>query len=198
MRSLHGVLHGGLWIGFHGLPEFTLGLPPRGGPDANFERPWFFNVFLNKKLPQHDKFHNRFQDWKIPPSSSLKLVEFETYYMKPNPPLFFRQQNMQWARNMVHSHFTLCLRFRDYLNGFPNTQWYNLWMRVKGSSPLQGHGSWLMCEVAPKPPDSTHTSKTCLPPTLLILRKFLDWPLDFRSSCLDPQGKWGPSLQASS
>ena len=35
--------------------------------------------------------------------------------MKRNPPLFFRQQNMQWSCNMVHSHFTLCLRFRDYL-----------------------------------------------------------------------------------
>ena len=40
MKSLHGVLHGGLWIRFHGLPEFTSGLPPRGGPDANSRRPW--------------------------------------------------------------------------------------------------------------------------------------------------------------
>ena len=35
-------LHGGLWIRFHGLLEFTSCLPPRGGPDANFGRPWFF------------------------------------------------------------------------------------------------------------------------------------------------------------
>ena len=42
MKSLHGVLYGGLWIRFHGLREFTSGLPPRGGPDANFGRPWFF------------------------------------------------------------------------------------------------------------------------------------------------------------
>ena len=78
------------------------------------------------------RFQNRFQDWQILPSSSLKLVEFETYYMKPNPPLFFRQQNMQWARNMVHSHFTLCLRFRDYLKRLSQHPWYGLWMRVKG------------------------------------------------------------------
>ena len=44
---------------------------------------------------------------QTPPSSSLKLVEFETYYIEPNPPLFSRQQNMKWFRNIVHSHFTL-------------------------------------------------------------------------------------------
>ena len=68
----------------------------------------------------------------MPPSSSLKLVEFETYYMKPNPPLFFRQQNMQWSRNMVHSHFTLCLRVWDYVKRLPQHPWHGLWIRVKG------------------------------------------------------------------
>ena len=34
----------------------------------------------------------------------LKLIEFETYCVEPNPPLFFRQQDMQWSRNNVHSH----------------------------------------------------------------------------------------------
>ena len=58
----------------------------------------------------HDIFHNRFHDMQTPPSSCLKLVEFETYYIEPNPPLFLRQQHMQWSRNMVHSHFTLCSR----------------------------------------------------------------------------------------
>jgi len=38
MKSLHGVLHGGLWIRVHGLPEFASGPPPRGGPDENYER----------------------------------------------------------------------------------------------------------------------------------------------------------------
>ena len=92
--------------------------------------------FLMCFFSQHDifqgRFHNRFQDWQMPPSSSLKLVEFETYYMKPNPPLFFRQQNMQWSRNMVHSHFTLCLRFRDYLKRLSQHPCYSLWMRVNG------------------------------------------------------------------
>ena len=40
-------------------------------------------------------FQNRFQERQTPPSNSLKLIEFETYYIKPNPSLFFRQQNMQ-------------------------------------------------------------------------------------------------------
>ena len=35
-ESPHGVLHGGLWIRFQGIPEFSSGLPPRGGLDANF------------------------------------------------------------------------------------------------------------------------------------------------------------------
>jgi hypothetical protein len=39
MKSLHGVLHSGLWIRFHVLPEFSLGPLPRGGPDANILRP---------------------------------------------------------------------------------------------------------------------------------------------------------------
>ena len=42
MRSLHGVLHGGLWIRFHGLLEFLWGPPPRGRSDPNYGRPWLF------------------------------------------------------------------------------------------------------------------------------------------------------------
>ena len=41
MRSLHGVLHGGLWIRVHGLLEFSSSSVPRGGPDINFGRPCF-------------------------------------------------------------------------------------------------------------------------------------------------------------
>ena len=32
MKSLHGVLHGGLWIRFHGLLEFASSPPLGGGP----------------------------------------------------------------------------------------------------------------------------------------------------------------------
>ena len=47
MKSLHGVLHGGLWIRFHGLPEFSLGLPPtpRGGLTQILEDHEFFDNF---------------------------------------------------------------------------------------------------------------------------------------------------------
>ena len=38
---------------------------------------------------------------------------------------------MQWSRNMVHSHFTLCLRARDYIQRLSQHPWYGLWMRVK-------------------------------------------------------------------
>ena len=47
MQSLHGVLRGGLWIRFHGLPRFSSGPPPIGGPDANSGRPWFLKDFSN-------------------------------------------------------------------------------------------------------------------------------------------------------
>ena len=75
---------------------------------------------------------DRFQDKQTPPSSPLKLVEFETYCIQPNPPLFFRQQNMQWPRNMVHSHFTLWLRTLDYIEQLSQHTCYGLWMRVNG------------------------------------------------------------------
>ena len=39
MKSLHGVLHGGLWIRVHGMPEFASSPPPKGESDENFGRP---------------------------------------------------------------------------------------------------------------------------------------------------------------
>ena len=39
---------------------------------------------------------------------------------------------MQWSRNMVHSHFTLCWRVCDYLKRLSQHPWYGLWMRIKG------------------------------------------------------------------
>ena len=96
MKVLHGVLHGGLWIRFHGL----------------------FSKINSRTYCKEDfiidsKINSRTNN--TPPSNSLKLTEFETYYIELNSPLFFRQQNMQWSYNMVHSHFTLCLRARDYI-----------------------------------------------------------------------------------
>ena len=126
MKSLHGVLHDRLWIRFHGLPEFSSGLPPRGGPHTTFRRPHSkeINIYIYN---QHEKFQGRFQnkfhDKQTPPSSSFKLIEFETYYIKPNPHLFSRQQNMQWSCNMFHSHFTLRLRARNYIKPLSQHPW---------------------------------------------------------------------------
>ena len=53
---------------------------------------WFQGRFQNVF---HIRLKDRFHDRQTSPSSSLKLVEFETYYIKPNRPLLFRQQNMQ-------------------------------------------------------------------------------------------------------
>ena len=38
---------------------------------------------------------------------------------------------MQWSRNMVYSHFTLCLRAHDYIKRLSQHPWYGFWMRVK-------------------------------------------------------------------
>ena len=111
----------------------------------------FFNYFFQQQIFQdkkHNIFHNRFQDRQTPTSDSLELIKFGTYYNKPTPLLFFRQQNMQWSCNMIHSHFTLCLKAGEYIKRLSRHSLYSLWTRVKGPPPLQGHGSWLMCEVA--------------------------------------------------
>ena len=111
---------------FHGFLEFSL-VPH----NAKYGRPWLFLLFF---LARHiaGRFHNRFQDKQTTPNNSLKLIDFETYYINPNPPLFSRQQNMQWSCNMVDSHFTLCLRARDYIKWLSQHPWYGVWMRVKG------------------------------------------------------------------
>ena len=94
----------------------------------------FLNIFPAGQI------QNIFHDKHIPQRNSLKLIEFETHYIKSNPPLLFRQQSMQWSYNMVHSHFTLCLRARDYIkHRLSQHPWYGLWMSVKGPH-IQGHG----------------------------------------------------------
>ena len=65
-------------------------------------------------------------------------------------PSFFRQQNMQWSCNMVHSHFTPGVRAREYMKQLSQHPWYVRPLdESQGSSPLQGHGTWLVCEVVP-------------------------------------------------
>ena len=123
MKSLHGVLHGGLWIRFHVNPTQILG-------DHDF-----LNIFSKKtncmaySITSSRVYSKHIQ---ISSSSSLELVEFETSYIKPNPPLVFSPLKYGLVPHMVHSHFTLCLRVHDYLERLSQHTWYNLWMRVKG------------------------------------------------------------------
>ena len=74
------------------------------------------------------RLHSRFHDRQTQPNSSLILVEFETYYIKTNPPLIFPPTKYA----MVLSHFTLCSRTRDYLKRLSQHPWHGLWTRVKG------------------------------------------------------------------
>ena len=43
---------------------------------------------------------------------------------------------MQWSRNVVYSHFTLCLRAPYYRKQLSQHPWYNLWTRIKGPHPI--------------------------------------------------------------
>jgi hypothetical protein len=47
---------------------------------------------------------------------------------------------MQWSNNMVHSHFTLYLRTRDYIKRLLPTPMVRLLDESQGSSRVQGHG----------------------------------------------------------
>ena len=157
MQSLHGVLRGGLWIRFHGLPRFSSGPPPIGGPDANSGRPWFLKDFFQHDIFQdrfrdrfYNKFQDRFQDRQTPPSSSLKLVEFEMNYIKPYPPLVFPPTKYDMVPQ--RSPFSLHTMIEGpwlHKTAFPIPIVWPL-DESQGFSPLQGHNSWLMCEVALK------------------------------------------------
>jgi hypothetical protein len=86
--------------------EFSSSPPPRGGSDANSMRSF------NKEIQHHrfhdglhGRFHNIFQDNQTPPSNSLKLIEFETYYIDPNPILFLPPT--KYAMIPQHDPFSL-------------------------------------------------------------------------------------------
>ena len=101
--------------------------------------------FFCKFFFQHDRFQDNFHDIlqgrfqnifhnkKISPSNYLELVK-NLRHIKLNQvlPSFLYQQSMQWSHNTICSHFTLCLRARDYIKRFSQHPWYGLWMRVKG------------------------------------------------------------------
>ena len=104
----------------------------------------FFN-FFSSMIDFMTNFQGKFHNKQTPPSNSLKSREFETCYIKSDPPHFFYQQNMQWSRNMVHSHFKLWLRAHDYIKCWLSQHpWYGLWMRVKGPHhyKVTALGSW--------------------------------------------------------
>ena len=133
--------------------EFSLGPSPRGGPDTNSRKPWFSFSFSNRTYFRVDSM-----TYNTPPSSYLQLVEFETCYVKPNPPLLFHQQSMWWSYNMVHSHFTLSLRVHDYIKRlFPTPMgWESRVLTITRSPILARVGSgpyYLLTYFEPQAPN---------------------------------------------
>ena len=84
---------------------------------------------------------------QIPPSNSLELMEFETYYIEPNPRLFFANKICNCPSTCPFSLHTMLEGPWLDKTAFPTPMVWPL-DESQGSSPLQGHGSWLMCEVA--------------------------------------------------
>ena len=99
----------------------------------------------------HNKFSNRFQDkyqdWQTLPSGSLKLVDFETYYINQILPSF---PPTIYAMVPQHGPFSLHTMLEGLWlpkTAFPTPMVWPL-DENQGSSPLQGHGSRLECGVA--------------------------------------------------
>jgi len=79
---------------------------------------------------------------------SLKLIKSETYYTKSNPPHFFPPT--KYAMVPQYGPFSLHTMLEGlwlHITAFP-THMVRPLDESQGSSPLQGHGSWLMCDVA--------------------------------------------------
>ena len=142
----HARLHayGGLWIRLHGLPEFLSSPPLRGVPNTNFGRPWLSLTFFPNKIDcrtnckaesnidsRTNKHHH---------NDSLKLIEFETYYIKPNPPLFF----LPTKHAIVSRHGPFSLHTMHEGPWLHKTTFPTLMVRPlderQGPSLLQGHG----------------------------------------------------------
>ena len=72
MKSLHGVVDKGAWS-------------------------TSFNKIFNMTDCRVDSITNS-RTIQTTPSNSLKLIEFETYYIKSNPPLYLHQQSTVTSR----------------------------------------------------------------------------------------------------
>ena len=138
IKSLHGVLHGGLWIRFHGLLEFASGRPPRGGLDANSGRLWFFFSFQHDKFQDklQGRFQNRFQD--IYPKHTNTTKKFSQIdrvlrhiILNQVLPSFYANKicNGPATWSIITSHYAWGPWLMKWL---PQHPWYGLWMRVKG------------------------------------------------------------------
>ena len=89
----------------------------------------FFNIFSTWRIPRQISRQISWQNSEMTNTtkyfSQIGRVWDKILYWTKSSPLF-RQQNIQRSRNMVHSHFTLCLKIRDYLKRLLQHPWYGL------------------------------------------------------------------------
>ena len=117
------------------------------------------------------RFQNKFLGRQTPPSNYLKSIDFETYYIKSNPLLFcLPTKHATIPQHGPFSVHTIAYGPWRHETAFPTPTVRPL-DESHGPSPLQGHGSWLMCEVALSVrkliTSDQHWTATCLKATSL-------------------------------
>ena len=96
------------------------------------------------------KFQNRYQDRQTPPSNSLKLIKnWDMLYETKSSPLFPPTKYAMVPQHGLFSLHTILEGPSPYTMAFP-TPMVQLSDESQGSSPLQGHGSWLYVWSGPK------------------------------------------------
>ena len=123
MYSLHGFLHGIKRIMFYGHLDYS------------------------QKPPLGDRPNTKSEDHGTPNAHNRRFT------------LFHHARQPAWIKNSLkYNHlvegpitydFTLHLRVRDHTTWFWTWSSDGLWTLSFGLSQFHGHGSWLVCEVAP-------------------------------------------------
>ena len=118
MWSLHGFLHGIIWIMFHSHLDYFQ-KPPLGSR-------------LNRKLGDHGtpNAHNR---------------RFILFYHAWGPSWIEIRWNSNWLRARLHMTWGSHCTWPHYM--ILEVCWDCLWTLSFGLSQFHGHGSWLVCEV---------------------------------------------------
>jgi hypothetical protein len=140
MKSLHGILHGILWNRLHGLPKFS-SCPPLAW--CKFRETNKINFKTNCKVYSKTCSSTYTHHWVI----ILNYSVWDILYWPISSSLFPPTKFAMVLQHDPFSPHTILEGPWQHKTAFPTPMVWPL-DENQGSSPLQGHGSWLMCEVA--------------------------------------------------